>query len=573
MKKRILILAAILVVLLTLSSCLRTKSFESHASGEGLMAEAFLPADVTGVFSYSLMNDEQFAAVQIMEGSLGEEGKISQTFAENFNKEFEQLEGADLSFEADLMPALGQQFRFVTAARTGSAVSGSEAESEAFMIITLEDPSLMEATLDKLLEAEGFAFKKLSDVDAYVHEDNDFYAAVYKDLLMVASTPEALVEMAGMDESDSLWADENYQEAIGRVGENHLFFSFSESGEAVGGSAVSDVADSGVADVASGALDAAIDLVKSQLMVVRAEEDGLRFDIYMNADEEIASAANFAFDFVPREEAYLFEEVPADGLILYYETFGLKQRVEEERQQNAGAAGSAVPYASAENFIRSYFAMDFEEEVLTFLDKGYALAAHQGGGAFPGFSIYIDVSSDVAGAQALLDKLDEQISGLMLVLEIALPGTVSFGEAEIAGQEFNVLEIDLSKLPEEQAAALPSVLTIEPIALAYGLLDDRLLITTAGVWERTSETILDSALYEALEDELEGVDKGLFLLDTAGLSGFMETWRSLRTQLNLGVSEDTVELEQMLNAFVGLIAASEADELENHIGGFIKLDQ
>jgi len=69
------------------------------------------------------------------------------------------------------------------------------------------------------------------------------------------------------------------------------------------------------------------------------------------------------------------------------------------------------------------------------------------------------------------------------------------------------------------------------------------------------------------------VDKGLFLLDTAGLSGFMETWRSLRTQLNLGVSEDTVELEQMLNAFVGLIAASEADELENHIGGFIKLDQ
>jgi len=84
MKKRILILAAILVVLLTLSSCLRTKSFESHASGEGLMAEAFLPADVTGVFSYSLMNDEQFAAVQIMEGSLGEEGKNLTDFCGKF---------------------------------------------------------------------------------------------------------------------------------------------------------------------------------------------------------------------------------------------------------------------------------------------------------------------------------------------------------------------------------------------------------------------------------------------------------------------------------------------------------
>ena len=573
----------LLSVLLVLPGCLRTKSFESHASAEGLMAEAFLPADVTGVFSYSLMNDEQFVAVQAMDGALGEEGKISQTFAENFNKEFEELDGADLSFEGDLMPALGTQFRFVTGARSdaaGTSVSG-DADSEAFMIVTLEDPSAMEAALEKLLDAEGFTFKKLSDVDAYVHEENEFYAAVYKDLLMVANKPEALVEMAGMDEDDSLWADEKYQDALARVGEDHLFFSFSGGGVAALESAASladDAADGAVdgaaEDIAGEALDAAIDLVTSQLMIVRAEADGLRFDIYMNADEEMASAANFAFDFAPSEEAYLFEEVPADGLILYYETFGLKQQVEEERARVAAAGVSGeVPYAAAENFIRSYFAMDFEEEVLSFLDKGYAMTVHQGGGAFPGFSVYVDVSSDVDGAQTLLDKLDEQISGLMLVLEIALPGTVSLGETEIAGQSFNSLEVDLSKLPEEQAAALPSVLTIEPITLAYGLLDDKLLLTTAGVWERTSETILDSSLYESLEGELEGVSNGLFLLDTAGVASFMETWRSLRTQLNLGVSEDTVELETLLNAFVGLIAASEAKELENHISGFVKLKE
>lgn len=546
MNRRRHILFAVLSLSLLLTACGNKGDLAVQFSNEGLIPEAYLPADLGLVVSYSTRDAEQFSAVESMGKALGDEDRVSRTASETLDT---KLGDVGLDFEEDLKPALGDQFRMIYGVRPVK-----DGDPENFAVVTLEEPSKMTDVLSKLADEDQLSFKKLSELDAYIKEDSGLYMAVKDDLLLVASSGENLVTMSEMEEDSSLWGSEAYQDTLESIGPNYLLYGvmypsvYTDDLSLPAGFSVSNIPE----------------VVDQQVMVVRAEADGLAFDAWVNADKQKAKEAEIAFDAVPRSEPYLFKEVPSDGLVAYYESYGLAQTFEEARKLGDDTAS----LEKAEQFTQSYFGMDFED-LMSFMDKGYALVVHKNSGVIPGITLYFDVSSDKENAQAFIDKVDSQLGGLLLIAQSAMPGAITKDTTTWGDAEFARIKVDLTSLASAESP-LPSGLTANAIELVYGLDDDRMVISLANNWDSEGEMIDQSELYKNLSAKITEQDEGLILVDARGLADLFKQFQSLQGSTPTS-TEQAENVEKFLEGFLGAMAQSKTDKYESHFGGFLML--
>ncbi len=553
-------LGTLFIGALALSACGTKVDESAYSSDLGFVPEAHLPADVGVVSSYSSRDDEQYSAIQALERDLGDEDRVSETAAETLDAQFGTV---GLDFERDLQPAFGDRFRMVYALRPDV---GDGEEGDTFTVVTLLDPEQMEKVLKTLATAEQLSIKKLSEVEAYVDSEASIYITIFEDLLFMTNSPENLVGMVGQEKDSSLWEEDEYQDTLSELGSGYVFYGILYPALYVGD--VSLPGGFSVSDIPS--------IIEKQIFVVRAEEKGFRFDAWVKANEDDAKSSGISFDAVPKSEPYLFEEVPAEGLMAYFESYGLQQTFAQ-----ADALGDDTSTLDGlREMVRSYFGMDFDEDILTFLDKGYAVVLHQNGeAAIPGMTIFVDVSSNVDSAKEFVNKLDGQLSGLLLVFEQALPGAVTKDTVAWGEETFGRVQIDLSTLPQSSESPLPTALTSSVVRLIYGVEGDRLILSTAGGWDVEGEMVSESELYLRLNEKLTGegatqtaeVQEGLILVDAKGVAGFAGTLRALREQLNLQVSEEALQLEDFLEGFFGALAKSKTEAYESHFSGFLML--
>lgn len=521
-----------------------------HASNSGLIPEVYIPNDVGMLASYSSRDDEQFAAIQAIEKTLGQTDSISSTASGALDTQFGAV---GLDFERDLKPAFGDQFRMVNAVRPGI-----DETPENFTIVTLENPDQMKSVLQTLVDAKQMTYKKLSDIDVYVDEESKNYVTINEDLLFVATTPENLVGMVEQNEDESLWGSDAYQKTVEDLGSNYVFYGVLYP--ALYTSDVSLLSGFSVSDVPS--------VVDQQVVVVRAAENGFTFSAWMNANEDKAKEAGIAFDSVPRSEAYLFKEIPSAGLMAYFESYGLQQTLEQA--DKLGDDTSTLE--SLREMARTYFGMDLDADILSFLDKGYSIVLQKNGeGVMPGITIYVDVSSNVDGAQSFMDKLDGQLTGLLMALQTTLPGVVTKDTVTWAGETFNRISVDLSAVPQAVESPLPAAVTASTIQLVYGVKGERLFISTAADWKTDATNISDSDLYKKLSAKTSDVSEGLILVDAKGVADFVAALRALREQMGLEVSEEAITIENLLQGFLGGIAMSETKAYESRFEGFLML--
>ena len=542
-------LFVLFVATMALSACGEKSDQSAHFSDSGLIPEAYIPGDVGVISSYSSRDDGQYSAIQAVERDLGDADRVSETASDTLDGQFGTV---GLDYERDLKPAFGDQFRMIYALRPDGETG------DTFTVVTLQDADQMKNVLDTLVEAEHLSIKKLSKVDAYTDSEASMYLTIYEDLLFMTNTPENLVGMVDQDEDGSLWGKDEYRDSLDDLGSNYVFYGILFPSLYVGD--VSLPGGFSVSDIPS--------VIDRQIFVVRAEDGGFRFDAWVNANEGEAEDNGVSFAAVPKAEPYLFEEVPAAGMMGYFESYGLQQTFAQ-----ADALGDDTSTLDGlRELVRAYFGMDFDEDILTFLDKGYAVALHQNGeAAIPGITIYVDISSDAESAEEFVNKLDGQISGLLLVFEAALPGAVMKDTVLWGDETFSRLQIDLSTWPQTGESTLPSALTSGVIQLVYGVEEDRLVLSTATDWDAEVDSVAESELYQKLNQKLDGVEEGLILLDARGIADFAGTLRALREQLNLQVSEQALQLEDVLEGFLGAVAKSKTETYDSHFGGFLML--
>lgn len=551
--RRNLFIALGLTVLLT--ACGDKVDQSVHDSNDGFTPEAYLPADVGLVVSYSTRSEEQFNAIQALEANLGDSDRISETASEALDTELGDL---GLDFERDLKPAFGERFRMVYAMRP------TESEPENFSIITLEDSEKMKEVLTTLVDADRFTFKKLSDIDVYIPknesefitEESSAYLTIYEDMLFVASSGESLVAMTEQDEDSSLLKGELYKDTLEEVGSDYSLFGvmfpslYSEDLSLLAGFSVSDVPS----------------VVDKQVIVVRAEEKGFRFEAWVNANKSKAKEAGISFDSVPKSDPYLFEEIPADGLLSYFESYGLSQTFAEA----AALGDDTESLEQMKEGVRSLFGMDFED-IMSFLDKGYAFSLHSNGTSFiPGLTIYVDISSNPDMAEEFMNKLDGQLGGLLILADSYLPGaltkdTVSWGE-----DTFSRLKLDLNAVAQLSGGALPEEVTDSSLELVYGVTTDRIVVSTVSDWDSEGDTIADSPLYKSLDAQLEETE-GLIMVDAHGISEYIKKIQALSGELAPEETEQLASITNFLDGFLGFMARSKTEAYESHFSGFLML--
>lgn len=533
---------------LSLTSC-SGADFKGHFSGQGLIPEAYLPSDLSMVVSYSSLGEAEYAAIQKIETALGDESRVSRTASETFQSEFGEV---GLDFERDLRPAFGDQFRMVYGLRAGTE------NNETFTVLTLDDPKQMSSVLETLAAADQLDVKKLEDFDVYVQESNGSTLMVYEDLLFMAQSGDGILAMAEQNEKESLWGSKNYQNSLAQIGPDFVFYGILYPSQSLNG--LSLPAGFSVSDIPA--------VIEEQIVKVSAEETGFRFEAWVNADKTKAKEVGISFDAVIRSEPYLFNEIPSEGLMAYFESSGLKQTFEEA--DKLGDDTSTLE-TLRKNF-RSLFAMDFDDDILSFLDQGYALVLHQNGeGIVPGLSVVVDITSNPDGAQRFLDKLDGQLSGYALVFEQSMPGVMKKDTVDWDGEIFNRLSLDLNAIPRNAESPLPAVITASDLQVVYGIRNDRLILSTASEWDHEGESIAESDLYQSLKQESGAFNEGLILVDAEGIGNFLGTLRALREQLGLQVSDAALGFEDFLDGFLGLVAQSKTKAYESHFGGFLML--
>jgi hypothetical protein len=534
---------------LVLASCSKGGTQEAHFSTQGFIPEAYIPADIGLLLSYSTRDDAQYAAVQALEVALGDEGRLSETASQTLDT---GLGWEGLDFEEDLKPVFGEQFHMVYGLRP---VEGGEAES--FTVVTLEDSEKMTALLESFVSTEELSYKKLSEIDAFVREEDKLFMTVHEDLLFVSNTGENLVAMTEQKKSESLWGSDLYQDTVERVGSDFVLYGVmfpASYGEEL----------SSLAGFSVGSIPAVVD---QQVVVVRAEEEGLRFEAWMDANKEKAKEAGISFDSVPRSEPYLFEKIPAAGLVGYFESFGLAQTF----AQAEALGDSTGSLEQLKTVTRNYFGMDFED-LMSFMDKGYSFAIHRNANTWiPGLSIIVDISSNPDKAEDFVNKLDGQLSGLLLIAEQALPGAITKDTISWAGEEFAHINLDLSALPQSAESPLPALGT-GALELVYGISDGRLIISTLTAWDETGEFVKDSELYKNLSGQVTEQNEGLVLVSAQELAEMVRGFRALQTEELTGeLTEEVTQLEDFLEGFLGMIAQSKTEAYESRFGGFLML--
>lgn len=548
MNHRRLLFLASLTLTTFLSACSDEASQDAHFSNEGLVPEAYLPSDLGIVVSYSTRDEQQFAALSAMEAALGDENRVSKTASQSFENELGDI---GLDFERDLQPAFGEKFRIVYGLRP----SAVQEEPENFAVITLEDPAKMTEVLETLAEAEQLSTKQLSEVTAYT-KDEELFLTVHEDLLFVASTGENLLAMTEQEEDSSLWENELYQDTLEDVGADYMLFGVMYPSLYTGDLALP--AGFSVSDIPS--------VVDKQVVVVRAEEKGLRFDAWVNANKDGAKEAGIAFDSVPRSEPYLFEEIPAEGLMAYFESYGLAQTF----TQAEALGDDTASLDQLKEVTRNYFGMDFEE-LMSFMDKGYSISLHQNGSSIvPGITLYVDSSSNASKAEDFVNKFDGQITGLLVLAEQVLPGAVTKDTVNWGGATFSRLKVDLSSLAQTEGSPLPASLTAEPIELVYGVTGDRLVVSTANSWDSEATMLSESTLYQDLSAQSGEESEGLILIDTQALSDYIAVLESLSGG-SVMTEESTASIQNFFEGFLGAIAQSQTEKYESHFGGFLML--
>jgi hypothetical protein len=525
-----------------------------HESDSGLMLEDFIPMDVDVVFSYSLLEDEQYANVQAIEAALIEDTTLTDLIAESFNEEFADT-GLDL--ETDLIPAFGDQFRMML---------GMSVESEMIYLgATLSDPERMELVLTTLVEAGTLDEKRLSGANVYVGVDEDFYATVHDDLLLISSDVTAIENMTDLEET--LSDNEFYQDALKEVGDAHVAYGmiFQEAimanSEELDASVFGLYSELGMTDVTAS--------TAYQVYMMAAAPNGLEFELVVQANEEKADENGVRFDHVPVVESSLYEVIPAEGMMGYAEGYGLQQTLDQAMLLEED---SEVLLAVSE-FFTNYFAMDFETEILSFMDQGMAMSIHaEEGNVFPGLTFMFDASNDLENAENFVAQMHGQLSAYATLFGAELGEALQVRTLEThTGDELHLIHFDFAAIPQEEGVptGIPTEIENATLQLAYGMMGDNLIISMADIWGEDMESIADSAFYATLNAELpEGA--GLGLMDVGGIISYIETLEGLRGDLGLGDSEATDVIE-FLDGFYGFIGKSEYEQYRAESHGFLMI--
>ncbi|MFC1810507.1 DUF3352 domain-containing protein [Patescibacteria group bacterium] len=470
--KSLFLVGLLIVSLAILTGCDdKTQLHESDLSQEGVALENYLPKDALFAITLNLNDEDQAEKLAKLGDKFPEETrkKIFEGILEELNKELERI---DATLDEDLLPILGENPRVLLGMGSNfpDLEENPDEMPEMYVALTVDDPQAMIELNDKYLPidpelSKGSEFGEVT-YDFEKSAEDSMYVAHYKDTIFMSNKKnirhEALKRIKNNEES--LLNHKLYKELYEKVMKPNFatfYINYEHYFDLIAQLEGEDYP-----------MKFKEGFHMAIFMGLQADDDGVRM-ISMPAFE------NAPFDMAdfPMHEPYLHNGTPGKNLIMYAEIYNLKKSLEIGMDFYEWDEDTSKELRKAELLVKKTIGIDWKEDILSWMDKGFAMVLQRNDSMIPAISFYVDASSNPEGAGEVIDLLDaaleEAYNGLLASAEpgIDVATIVRKEVVQVGKSELNKFSFDVSGMSDEEllAAGMPSGIFTEPIELYYGL--------------------------------------------------------------------------------------------------------
>ena len=504
-----LLAASIFVVFaFTLGGCGNPEKVEMEStqkSEQDIVLEDYLPEDTLMMMTISTQNAEQQEHLNKLISYFPQED-IDQLWQQAILEFSMALQEAGLTYEEDIAPIFSKHYR-VTFGMVGDM---KQDNPDIYIAFTVADSEKTQDLLDKIIEQDSdgdlthgtvLGAKTINDTD------EDMYLALYKDTVILTNREEnrdAALKRVVQDQP-SLRSNTLFQKSYKQLPKPYMGIIFINVNELL-----TRIQKTEKDDMPSGPL---LDALYGETFAITAEEDGLRMIIQVLFNE---NQEEFNFNDYPYEEPYMYNHIPGENIIIYSEAYGIKNAFDIQMQALAYDKESTKNFDRFKALIKEAVGLDFEEDLLSWTDRGFAMIMQQNKSIVPGISFYVDAQSDLKAAQKVLDVVDAGMLQAVESMRENMPKELDANTilrkdtVNLDGSEVNRVVFDVSTLSEEELlnAGLPSGVFIEPIEIYYGLTDKQYFVfsTYTGLDEKyeTEVRVADDEKIKEAQTYLDG---------------------------------------------------------------------
>lgn len=563
MQKKIFLIC---LSLLIFSSCsFFQKDQTDELANSQIIGETLLPQDIMLLFKFSPENKAEYANFLELKNLFSTE-KNRSAFEETLNAQFNQY---NLNYAQDLKPIIG------TGSETILAIQSTNNQDlpNFFIIQKIAKIEGYEILTKKLLQQkhiialkDGYELKNETNPNLFFGQKNNF--------IILTNSKENLNLSVNLTPQQSLVYSERYSKTRENLPTNSLGLFYMNTKLFF-----EDLAQA-TAQSQSGANlmfteNSLGNMFLSNGTTLHAEKDGIKITGFIEGDQKLIDPL-FKFNHIPNEKTYLDQKLPGLKTYLYFEKFNLKG-VYEQFMHNIEKSSPDLyaEYLQAQESFEKNSGIKFDQDLLSWMDKGFAFSIKDSGYAVPAFTLAIDASNNTDGATKILNTLDSFISiGTFTLQEYAT--ALQRSEIEVNQGKLKNIKLNISDLPlevQEQGSIITGLL--DGIELSYGLTGDKIfLISTDPKLSQSyqKETLMQDNVYKALKKNTPTKTQGITYFN---LSNTLENLDRLSEVLPFQTSNDEnlAEIKKYISIFKGAIFSSNATEYSYTYQGKINLQQ
>lgn len=486
-------------------------------SKSGLKAEAFFPKEVLMVFEVGSKDPVQIQNFANLDKLFPQ--SVSETLLQSFRSSFNQNYAAgDVDFDKDLLPIFGSNPQILV------GLIGDFKENQDFLVaVMINDNAKADKFLTNVVEKQDVEKSSYKGADVYIKTDS--FLARYKDVFLGSNKIDLLQQAIdrSKDGNGSLLQNRGYQKALAKIQQPLAFVymnpaKFSELlNQAVSQETTQQLA---FLNNAFGAFD-------GEMGAVYAEPDGFKISGFVFGKEDSKNESSVKLTDYVAHEPYLYKNIKSENSFLYFESYNLRNVFKLYGEIYKNFEG----YEEAVNTIRQGLALqgiDPDKDLLGILDKGVAVNLSAGNTLVPVVDIYLDVSSNPAGANKVVKKIFDSLNQIPDQSVAMRPqADKALFNDKIADSEY-VFKVDLTKLPEEQMVGAPKDFLENPLLIKYGVGEDGLMYLKISLGENDPKAkFADDPEFKLAQQFNKDFDKGLFYFYPKALITYMDRWMTL----------------------------------------------
>lgn len=565
-----LILAFVLVV----AGCQSIDGKSGLVSKEGVKAESLMPKNSFVVMKLGTDDLQQIENLKKLSENFPIEG-MDIAMEEMINELRDNLSEEGLSLEEDLYPAIGENPQMMMSM---VLAENSSDDPDMLAVLVLGDADKVEKFI-KIPSGEEAKFQPYKGYEIYNTGSDNSYLLRFKDVFLFSNKLEVVKEAVDRsgNGADSLLANTNYQKGIKDLPGVWAYFYIDiatimkqmqndpetrDAFEKIYGE------DSGIMDI--------MNIIESELFAFTAEEDGLGMHGYVFGDADKWN--EYKYMNVEIDPAYMYKMLPGDSVIMFMESGHLRTSIEVLEKMYANMPEFEEGMKTMKTGL-SNIGLDYENDIMAFLDKGYAVSIYDNGGVIPSMMIAFDASGHTEGANKLMDVINKGFDAMVTNIPEEAKGIFENRIVNEGENKAYTLSLDMNSMPKEQMTNYPEGLE-RKFSLDYGVTTDNVAYFAyyPGFSSGDFGTLADNEDFKKDIEYIKGYDRSLMYFNIENLMSYVDHIVQFSREQSGGEAGPSMQEYELAKKYISpfksfIMAAKIPKEGFAEMRGFIRIEK